>query len=571
MLMAASQSRKGLASNRVLDLKLDFDAIPDDHSSEALRYNTLVLESALNSLEAFETLIVGQNFFLYHGVNATDMKDVVIQIDGSLNFERDFSESWNENSYQVGASLIRPKPCITLTRGKNITFTSTTLGRGIIHGGGPQWWGVPFIGYQMLREHRPRLFYAHRTIGLVIENMIFQDSPFHSLYLYSINQVVIHHVSIVSRRTTRDAHGLIDLSAFNTDGIDVAGHNVHIHDVDIWNQDDCIAVKDNDPNFDLLSSNMTFERINASGLGFVIGSIGTSTVRNITFRDSYLYKSYKGIYLKFREQSTSNQSGIIEDILFENITIESPQQWAIWIGPAQQAGGRSRDPCYPSPCSLCWPTTPGAECNAVKHARYRNITLKNIMIYNPLGTGVILGHEDITIEDVVFDNVLILTTEHNSSIDRYSSFPGLRQPVHDPYVKYGFIIVALMVGFLAAVTRLCCLAVSSWSSRATGCCFRCRNYNELEQEDCTPEGQNEQVVHSVSPKACTRRVARRMTILSMVVALVISFGVLTSLHASVARRTSDASKYFVCSGVANGVAQGKTFPIPYCFEDKTTR
>ena len=340
MLMAASQSRKGLASNRVLDLKLDFDAIPDDHSSEALRYNTLVLESALNSLEAFETLIVGQNFFLYHGVNATDMKDVVIQIDGSLNFERDFSESWNENSYQVGASLIRPKPCITLTRGKNITFTSTTLGRGIIHGGGPQWWGVPFIGYQMLREHRPRLFYAHRTIGLVIENMIFQDSPFHSLYLYSINQVVIHHVSIVSRRTTRDAHGLIDLSAFNTDGIDVAGHNVHIHDVDIWNQDDCIAVKDNDPNFDLLSSNMTFERINASGLGFVIGSIGTSTVRNITFRDSYLYKSYKGIYLKFREQSTSNQSGIIEDILFENITIESPQQWAIWIGPAQQAGGR---------------------------------------------------------------------------------------------------------------------------------------------------------------------------------------------------------------------------------------
>ena len=148
-------------------------------------------------------------------------------------------------------------------------------------------------------------------------------------------------MSIVSRRTKRDGHSIIDLSAFNTDGIDVSGHNVHIHDVDIWNQDDCIAVKDNYPPFGSISSNMTFERINASGLGFVIGSIAGSTVRNITFRDSYMHRPYKGIYLKFRDpESIWRQPGLIEDIVFENITIESPLQWAIWIGPAQQTGGR---------------------------------------------------------------------------------------------------------------------------------------------------------------------------------------------------------------------------------------
>ena len=54
-------------------------------------------------------------------------------------------------------------------------------------------------------------------------------------------------------------HGLVDLTAFNTDGFDVSGkelnccnhsqtldhlgRNVWIHDVAIWNQDDCIAVK----------------------------------------------------------------------------------------------------------------------------------------------------------------------------------------------------------------------------------------------------------------------------------------------------------------------------------------
>jgi hypothetical protein len=39
---------------------------------------------------------------------------------------------------------------------------------------------------------------------------------------------------------------------------------------------------------------MLFERINASGLGLVIGSIGGSRVHNITFRDSYMYRTFKG-------------------------------------------------------------------------------------------------------------------------------------------------------------------------------------------------------------------------------------------------------------------------------------
>ena len=41
----------------------------------------------------------------------------------------------------------------------------------------------------------------------------------------------------------------------------------------------------------------------------------------------------------------------VEDILYENIAMEEPAQWAIWIGPAQQAD--SGDPCHANPCSLC--------------------------------------------------------------------------------------------------------------------------------------------------------------------------------------------------------------------------
>ena len=42
------------------------------------------------------------------------------------------------------------------------------------------------------------------------------------------------------------------------------------------------------------SQNMLFERINASGVGMSIGSIRCSLVNNITFRDIYMYRSFKG-------------------------------------------------------------------------------------------------------------------------------------------------------------------------------------------------------------------------------------------------------------------------------------
>ena len=48
------------------------------------------------------------------------------------------------------------------------------------------------------------------------------------------------------------------------------------------------------------SEHMVFERINASGLGLTIGSIGEGIVRNVTFRHCYLYNTVKGLYMKFR-------------------------------------------------------------------------------------------------------------------------------------------------------------------------------------------------------------------------------------------------------------------------------
>jgi hypothetical protein len=72
-----------------------------------------------------------------------------------------------------------------------------------------------------------------------------------------------------------------------------------------------------------------FERITCSGLGLVIGSIGGSQVRNITFREAYLPQTVKGIYLKTRweDMAPVGLNASITDILYENIHIDHPQQW----------------------------------------------------------------------------------------------------------------------------------------------------------------------------------------------------------------------------------------------------
>ena len=66
----------------------------------------------------------------------------------------------------------------------------------------------------------------------------------------------------------------------------------------------------------------------------------------------------QGIYLKFRD----DVGGSISDVTFEDVRIVRPEQWPIWIGPAQQSD--SRRLCAPHPCSICWPEDPLAQCYA---------------------------------------------------------------------------------------------------------------------------------------------------------------------------------------------------------------
>ena len=359
-------------------------AIPRLQTYDAAYHNFLLFNTTLNSLKPGDTFFIPNNSFaLIGGISNSGLNNVTFLIDGTLIFSDDRS-TWPTN--ENGDVL----ECIYLENISNIKFTST--GKGTLDGNGRKWWGaIKFLKHQ---EDRPRLLHIKYSKNVLVENILFKDSPYWTFYAENSDGLIIRYSDVDARWTKQDTHTLLDLQAFNTDGFDVTGKNVYIHDCNIWNQDDCISVKDG-------SEDMLFERISCSGLGLVIGSIGGSKVRNITFRDSYMPSTVKGIYMKTRwsDSGAVGDSASISDILYENITIDSPQQYAIWIGPAQQTG---------QPCSLLWPYADRSQCIMSGFQTWQNIVLRNIYIKNPVGSpGVLLGNDTNPIRGLVFDNVVV--------------------------------------------------------------------------------------------------------------------------------------------------------------------
>ena len=171
---------------------------------------------------------------------------------------------------------------------------------------------------------------------------------------------------------------------------------------------------------------MLFERVTASGVGLTIGSISNQIVNNITFRDCFMHHTWKGIYMKFGE-GDEEKGGRISNVLYENIYMEAPEQFAIWIGPAQQSD--SSILCAAHPCSLCWPQLEdlGATCNMFPNFIYENITLRNITIQDPkfsYGQGVIIGNLETPMENIVFDDVRVIDAA-NAEVERYHTCKGV--------------------------------------------------------------------------------------------------------------------------------------------------
>eukprot|EP00043_Microstomoeca_roanoka_P003609 m.44775 g.44775 ORF g.44775 m.44775 type:complete len:440 (+) comp12130_c0_seq1:309-1628(+) len=400
------------SSQQVINFQ-SIGAIANNNTLSVSVANSHLLNQTLASLKPGDTLLIpNTTFWLMGGIYVSNMQHVVIQLDGTLAYLDDM-KAWPR--YPDG----RVYECMQLENVVNLTLTSS--GKGTIDGHGHVWWGA--VEYLLIGENRPKMLYIHNASGLFFENILFKNSPYYHVMAEDVEDVVIRYCDVDARRDKAQKHDLFDLTAFNTDGFDIAGRNVHIHDCNIWNDDDCIAVKEQtgasirSP----CSENMLFERINASGVGLTIGSIGASLahtcVRNITFRDCVMHNTFKGIYMKSRPEAEP-ATGEITDVLYQNITIYNPTQWAIWIGP-QQAG-------YQGACSLLWPADPLSKCPVPSNMLFRNITLRDVLIFDPvMSPGVILGNTSYPMLDITFDNVKVTNPGVYPWGDRYYDCSGV--------------------------------------------------------------------------------------------------------------------------------------------------
>ncbi len=217
----------------------------------------------------------------------------------------------------------------------------------------------------------------------------------------------------------------------------------------------------------------------------------------------------------------------------------------------------SGNPCKANPCSLCWPTVPFTECNGSEKSQFRNITLRDINIYNPLGSpGVILGSEAVPIEGIVFDNVVV---DYNppaafTNMNRFQLFPGLSEPIQDPYMHpveiwiYTILAGCLVVGIVALMTVGFIRAFGLGESKGDG------------------SSASEPLLEKAEKKPSDVLMENKTMILiigSIVIAVAVQYILKISEH------TYDRTHYFSCEGVIDGVAMGNTWPVPSCFQDQT--
>ena len=66
-------------------------------------------------------------------------------------------------------------------------------------------------------------------------------------------------------------------------------------------------------------------------IGTVPPNVNFNCIRNITFKNIEMFEPIKSIYIKTNPGEFG--SGVIEYVLYENITINNAIWWNIYIGP----------------------------------------------------------------------------------------------------------------------------------------------------------------------------------------------------------------------------------------------
>jgi len=198
----------------------------------------------------------------------------------------------------------------------------------------------------------------------------------------------------------------IELPTFplNTDGFDIWGRNMTFRRIKITNFDDAIVPKptySSPSNLFNCTEDIYSEDIETwYTVGMTIGSVpphvGVNCIRNVVFKNVYMHKPLKGIYVKSNPGTSG--TGLIKNITYENFQMDYPVWFGIYIGPQQQ-----KQPGGAGPGCMIYPLEP---CQTNPLITMEEITLRNITGHGSLlFAGIIRCNSTNPCKNFVFDDV----------------------------------------------------------------------------------------------------------------------------------------------------------------------
>ena len=185
---------------------------------------------------------------------------------------------------------------------------------------------------------------------------------------------------------------------------------------------------------------------------------------------------------------------------------------------------------------------------------YKDITLRNISILNPLGSpGVILADETNPIINLTFDNVVVSRT---IPVNLDTHFYALEQPITDHFVNWYLIFLY--------TSSIACLVMVPVYFLGRGL-YNLIN-NGAQNSKRTMVKNDEKIAPLLSDQNISV-LANRNVLLGICIA--VSLAIFTQLELKTTSRTYNRRDYFSCRGVLNSSATGLTWPVPSCFVDAT--
>lgn len=293
----------------------DFGAVGDGKT-----LNTAAIQAAIDECPCGGTVMIPQGVFVSGALYLKS--DITLHLsEGAV-----LLGSENPNDYPIRKYRFegREEPCYCSLI--NTVFdTNSRLKNIVIEGKGKIDASGAVLNKKERAENkgsRGRAVCIRNTDGLYIKDVTVKQSPAWCVHTIYCTDVSLNNVKIYTRYDEdreKIYEGMINGDGFDPDSC----KNVYVFNSMIASQDDCIAIKSGRdkegreigiPTENVRITDCRFE----NGLGVVIGSEASGSVRNVLVRDC----TYTHVYSAASIKTPRGRGGVIENVTYENISGE---------------------------------------------------------------------------------------------------------------------------------------------------------------------------------------------------------------------------------------------------------